>query len=224
MGGMDDIRFTMGVLNVADTARYLGNKRTTLSGWAHGHDDAPALVHALPGRPDQLTATMPFIALAEAHVLRALRVAGVRSRRIRPALDRLRQEFGPYALVAHELATDGVDVLGDFSRTAGGEGIIEGKTGQRVMREIIQDYLEYITWADDEYPEQLRLMVFDPHRVVIDPHRFFGQPYFEDSGVRVADVADMLKADEDPEVVADEFGIDLDTVRTAARLALGQAA
>ncbi|MFD3687882.1 DUF433 domain-containing protein [Nocardiopsis sp. NPDC058631] len=221
---MDDIRFTMGVLNVSDAARYLGTKRTTLSGWAHGRDDAPPLVHALPSSPDRLTATMPFIALAEAHVLRALHDAGVRPQRIQPALQRLREEFGPHALVARELATDGVDVLWDFSRTPGGEGIIEGRTGQGVLREIVQDYLRYITWVDDKYPEQLRLMTSEPYRVVIDPHRFFGQPFFEESGVRVADVARMLQADEEPEVVADEFGIGLDTVRTAARIALGQAA
>lgn len=221
---MDDIRFTMGVLNVSDSARYIGTPRSTLKGWVGGDDGAPGLVHALPKPSDRLTATMPFIALAEAHVLRALRGAGVRPRRVRPALERLRQEFGEYALAARELATDGVDVLWDFSRTAKGEGIIEGSAGRRVMREIIQDYLKYVTWESGQYPEQLQLMTFEPHKVVIDPHRFFGQPFFEGSGVRVADVAGMLKADEDPEVVAGEFGIDLDTVRTAARLALGQAA
>jgi uncharacterized protein (DUF433 family) len=221
---MDDIRFTMGVLNVSDAARYLGTPRSTLKDWVGGGDGGPGLVHALPPEPNRLTATMPFIALAEVHVLRALRRAGVRPRRIRPALERLRQEFGEYALVARELATDGVDVLWDFSRTSQGEGIIEGVTGQHVMREIIQDYLKYVVWEDDEYPERLRLMVSDPHKVVIDPHRFFGQPFFADSGVRVADVAGMLKADESPEVVADEFGITVDSVRTAARLALGQAA
>ncbi|MFE3458124.1 DUF433 domain-containing protein [Nocardiopsis aegyptia] len=224
MGGLDDIRFTMGVLSVSDAARYLGTRRSTLSGWVHSDDDAPPMVHALPGTPGRLTATMPFIALAETHVLRALQGAGVRTQRIRPALQRLREEFGEYALVARELATDGVDVLWDFSRTPGGEGLIEGRTGQGVLREIVQDYLKYITWADDQYPERLRLMTSEPYRVVIDPHRFFGQPFFEESGVRVADVARMLQADEDPEVVADEFGIDLGTVRTAARVALGQAA
>ncbi|GAA1105512.1 DUF433 domain-containing protein [Nocardiopsis metallicus] len=221
---MDDIRFTMGVLNVSDAARYLGTPRSTLKNWVGGGDGEPGLVHALPPEPSRLTATMPFIALAEVHVLRALRRAGVRPRRIRPALERLRQEFGEYALVARELATDGVDVLWDFSRTSQGEGIIEGVTGQHVMREIIQDYLRYVVWEDDEYPERLRLMVSEPHAVVIDPHRFFGQPFFADSGVRVADVAGMLRADESPEVVADEFGITVDSVRTAARLALGQAA
>lgn len=221
---MDDIRFTMGVLNVSDAARYLGTPRSTLNDWVVGGDGAPGLVHALLSEPNRPMATMPFIALAEVHVLRALRRAGVRPRRIRPALERLRQEFGEYALVARELATDGVDVLWDFSRTSQGEGVIEGMTGQHVMREIIQDYLKYVVWEDDEYPRRLRLMDTGRHRVVIDPYRFFGQPFFTESGVRVADVAGMLKADESPEVVADEFGIDVDSVRTAARLALGQAA
>jgi len=59
-----------------------------------------------------------FIALAEAHVLDALREAGVRPQRIRPALDRLQELFGrEYVLAAKELATDGIDVLWDFSRT-----------------------------------------------------------------------------------------------------------
>ena len=72
-------------------------------------------------------------------MLEALRQAGVRPARIRPALNRLSSEFGrDYALVAPNLATDGIDVLWDFSRTSEGQGLREGHTGQMVMREIVE--------------------------------------------------------------------------------------
>jgi uncharacterized protein (DUF433 family) len=58
----------------------------------------------------------------------------------------------------------------------------------------------------------------------MDPYRAFGQPIFEGSSARVADVAGMLSAGEYPEVVADEHGVSIDDVRTAARVLLGHAA
>lgn len=70
---------------------------------------------------------MPFVAVAEAHVLKALRQAGVRPAKIRPALDRLAAELGrEYVLVAPNLSTDGIDVLWDFSRSEEGGDLMEG--------------------------------------------------------------------------------------------------
>lgn len=69
----------------------------------------------------------------------------MRPAKIRPALKRLQDEFGrEYALVAPNLATDGVDVLWDFSRMSEGQGLMDGANGQLVMREIVQDYLRYV--------------------------------------------------------------------------------
>ena len=126
--------------------------------------------------------------------------------------------------MAPNLATDGIDVLWDFSRTEEGQGLMEGHTGQMVMREIVEDYLKYLTWADDGFPRMLELRYRQPSKVVIDPYRAFGQPIFEGSRTRVRNVADMLSAGEDPQVVADEHGVSIDDVRTAARVLLGHAA
>ncbi|MDQ3763717.1 MAG: hypothetical protein M3460_19505 [Actinomycetota bacterium] len=96
---------------------------------------------------------MPFIALAEAWVLDGLRRAGVRPSKIRPGLDELKRQFGAeYVLMAPELATDGVDLLWDFSRTKA-EGLIEAGSGQHVIREIVVDYLTYLTLGEDNLPE-----------------------------------------------------------------------
>jgi uncharacterized protein (DUF433 family) len=174
---------------------------------------------------DSREAQVTFIAMAEAHVLEALRLAGVRLARIRPALNQLAQEFGrEYVLVSPNLATDGIEVLWDFSRTEDGQGLMEGRTGQLVMREIVEDYLRYLSWADDGFPRMLQLRHCQPSKVVIDPYRAFGQPIFEGSRTRVGDVANMLNAGEEPQVIADELGVSLDDIRTAARVLLGHAA
>lgn len=220
---MDDVRFSVGILDMSDAARFLEISRSTFHRWATGYERGGPLLHALPTAPR--TARVPFIGVAEAYVLEALRTAGVRPQRIRPALNRLQKEFGrEYALVAQNLATDGIDVLWDFSRTSEGEGLMAGATGQMVMREIVEDYLRYVEWADDGYPAALHLRSCQPSKVVIDPYRSFGQPFFEGSRARVQDVAAMLKAGEDPEVVAEEHGVSIDDVRTAARVLLGRAA
>ena len=221
---MDDSRFSTGVLDVSDAARFLGIPRPTLRRWAFGYAHGDALLHVVDagGRRE---AQVTFIAMAEAHVLEALRLAGVRVARIRPALNRLAEQFGrEYVLVAPNLATDGIDVLWDFSRTEEGQGLMEGHTGQMVMREIVEDYLKYLTWADDGFPRMLELRYCQPSKVVMDPYRAFGQPLFEGSRTRVRDVANMLSAGEDPQVVADEHGVRLGDVRTAARVLLGHAA
>jgi uncharacterized protein (DUF433 family) len=218
-----DARFESGLMNLADAGRYLHIPRQTFHRWARGYERGEALLHI--SGPADAGLPVTFIALAEAHVLDALRAAGVRPQKIRPALDRLKQEFGrDYVLVARELATDGVDVLWDFSRTDAGRELIAGDTGQGVIREIVRDYMDYIAWADDGYPRELELRNWLPSKISVDVHRSFGQPIFSGTGVRVSDVAGMLKAGETADTVAEEFGIGVTDVRTAARILLGRAA
>jgi len=219
---MDDQRFNVGLLDMTDAARFLGIPRVTFHRWARGYTHGGPLLHVLSAAPRH--AQVPFIAMAEAHVLEALRLAGVRPAKIRPALHQLQAKFGrEYALLSPNLATDGMDVLWDFSRTSEGQGLMVGHTGQLVMREIVEDYLRYVIWADDGYPRALELRHCQPSKVILDPYRAFGQPIFEGSRARVWDVANMLKAGEDPQVVADEHGVSIDDVRTAARVLLGHA-
>lgn len=218
-----DLRFTEGLLNLSQAGRYLHVPQQTFHRWARGYERGRPLLHVV-GR-SQAALPVTFIALAEAHVLDALRDAGVNPRRIRPALRRLQKEFGrDYVLVAPELATDGIDVLWDFSKSRAGQGLIAADTGQHVMREIVQDHMSYIAWDNDGFPVELELRHWLPSKVIVDVRRSFGQPIFAGTGVRVADVAGMMKAGEGAEAVAEEFGIPVGDVRTAARILLGRAA
>lgn len=217
----DDVRFSAGILNMADAARFLGIANQTFHRWAKGYERGLPLLHTVEAASRK--ANISFIALTEAFVLDALRDAGVHVRKIRPAIEQLQKEFGrEYVLTAPNLATDGIDVLWDFSKTEAGAGLIEGRSGQNVIREIVADYLQYITF-DEENPTRLQLRRWEPSKVIVDPFKGFGQPRFGVSGARLADVAAMLKAGEEVEDVADEFGVSLDDVRTAARVLLGRA-
>jgi uncharacterized protein (DUF433 family) len=219
-----DVRFTRPLMSMADAGRHLGIPRQTFHRWARGYEGRGPLLHV--GESESIhKASVPFVALAEAWVLEGLRQAGVRPQRIRPALTQLQREFGrEYVLVSPALATDGISVLWDFSKTEEGAGLIEGTSGQAVIREIVQDYLRYLAFGADDYPAKLELKSFEPSKVLIDPYRSSGQPVFEGTGTKVANVAAMLKAGEDPGVVAEEHGIGVDAVRAAARVLLGRAA
>ena len=219
-----DVRFSRPLMGMADAARHLGIPQQTFHRWARGYERGGPLLHV--AEPESIRrASVPFIALAEAWVLEGLRQAGVRPQRIRPALERLQREFGhEHVLVSSALATDGISVLWDFSKTEAGAGLIEGRTGQAVIREIVNDYLKYVGFASDGYPDQLELKPFEPTKVVVDPYRSSGQPVFVGSGAKVANVAAMLKAGEDPAIVAEEHGVGIDAVRAAARVLLGRAA
>lgn len=218
-----DARFTEGLLNLSEAGRYLRVPQQTFHGWARGYRSGEPLLHVVDQGQTRLPVTL--IALAEAHVLEALRDAGVRTQKIRPALNALQQEFGrDYVLVAPELATDGIDVLWDFSKSRAGSGLIAGDTGQHVMKEIVKDYMTFIAFDGEGYPSELELRQWLPSKIVVDLRRSFGQPVFAGTGARVADVAGMIKAGEDAGTVADEFGLDINDVRTATRILLGRAA
>jgi uncharacterized protein (DUF433 family) len=81
-----------------------------------------------------------------------------------------------------------------------------------------------VGFGEDEYPNLLTLKPFEPTKVVVDPYRSSGQPVFDSTGAKVANVAAMLRAGEDPATVAEEHGIGIDAVRAAARVVLGRAA
>lgn len=220
---MIDARFTEGLLNLSQAGRYLHVPQQTFHRWARGYKLGEPLLHVV--ERDRTPLPVTFIALAEGYVLEALRDAGVRPQKIRPALQKLQKEFGhDYVLVARELATDGIDVLWDFSKSKAGEGLIAADTGQHVIREIVRDYVSYIAWDNNGLPIQLELRHWQPSKVVVDVRRSFGQPFFAGTGTRVADVAGMMKAGEEAETVAEEFGLPLSDVRTAARILLGRAA
>ncbi|MEU2577972.1 hypothetical protein ACIP3B_22465 [Streptomyces anulatus] len=92
-------RFADGLLTPTETSSYLEIPYTTLKSWLNEKAAGAPLVHAVePARTRQ--PSVPFIAVAEAHVLRSLRTWGLRMSEVREAAAAVRETFGtPYGLV-----------------------------------------------------------------------------------------------------------------------------
>ncbi|MET9943034.1 DUF433 domain-containing protein, partial [Streptomyces halstedii] len=134
-------RFTDGLLTPTETSSYLEIPYSTLTSWLNGKAAGAPLVHAVePTRKGQ--PSIPFIAVAEAHVLRSLRTLGLRMSEIREAAAAVRDAFDtPYGLVSKRIATDGVDIfvehgLGDLRRA---------RDGQAPIQEVVALYLRHLT-------------------------------------------------------------------------------
>ncbi|MGH3599657.1 MAG: DUF433 domain-containing protein [Pseudonocardiaceae bacterium] len=233
-----DLRFDVPLYTVAEAARALDVSPTTLSAWATGYlrhwpdrpavTGAPVVTSLTPVGRGQ--AAIPFVGLAEGMVLAAVRAAGVPMQRVRPALAVLAAELGvDHALGSRRLLTDGAELLFDYADNAAGDEadsvrqLVVVRSGQRVFRDVIEQYLARIDYAPDGYARLVRLPGYATAEVVADPERAFGQPIFARGGSRVADVLGRFWAGDDLATLADEFGVPRaeleDVLRVASRRA-----
>ncbi|MEV7286934.1 DUF433 domain-containing protein [Streptomyces sp. NPDC093252] len=185
-------RFRDGLLTPTETASYLEIPQSTLASWLKARAAGAPLVHQVePGRRGQ--PSVPFIAVAEAHVLRSLRSLGLRMSEIREAAAAVRDAFAtPYGLVSKRVATDGVEIfvghgLGDLRRARG---------GQAPIQEVVSDHLRHLNWEpDDDFPSSLRLRQYpESVPVVIDPRFGQGRPVVAANRVPVGAITDLWEA------------------------------
>lgn len=217
-----DSRFAVPLFTPAELATYVGTPESTIRNWL-GLAKAPAVVTRVPELLHARAASVPFIGLAEAFVLSAFRAAGLPLQRIRPAVDRLRREVDlPHALASKHVLTDGAEILYEYGRENGdavAKDLVLVRNQQVVFREVVQDYLRCITWADDGYTGSLLLPRYGSANIVVDPLRNFGQPMFSEGGARLEDVLDLFYAGEPIDVVAHEYGVNRDQIEAAVRAA-----
>lgn len=218
-----DPRFTKPLYTVTEAAEYLGVPRATFDTWVRGYVRRPAgrkpvkgdaLLTSIPGG----RLTVPFVGLAEGMVLAAFRETGIPLQRIRPALEQLEQDMGvEHALASNHLYTDGAEVLFDYAEASGDKQLrllTVVRSGQRVFHDIISDYLTRIEY-DGGWASRLTLPTTKEQLLVADPERAFGQPIFIHGGARLADVIGRIEAGEEPNAVADDYGVPLTDVQAA---------
>lgn len=228
-----DARFTMPLYTVAEASRYLEVGESTFRGWAQGyrrHSRGRSEVEGAPvvtSVPEQArgAACIPFIGLAEGLVLAGIRKSGVPLQRIRPALDQLGREFGfDHVLASRRLYSDGAEVLYDFGRHTRDEDgasalrqLVVVRHGQRVFTEVVDQYLQQIEFAADDFAQLVRLPRYGSAKVVADPRRGFGHPTFERGGARVEDVLGLFWAGESLATVSTEYGVPEEELEDAVR-------
>lgn len=207
-----------------EVSHYLKIPRSTVYYWLNPNPagNIPLVHHIRPERRG--AASVPFAALVEAFVLRALRnELAFTKRQIADTVTDVRSNFGTeFALASKRIATDGIDI---FIRHNAGEFVRVGDH-QILIRDAVGDYLRYITWSTDtEYAARLRLPSFvGEARVMIDPRFAWGAPVVERNKVRVQAVLDLWAAGEPLSIVANEYGLTLAETEEICRVGLKQAA
>jgi uncharacterized protein (DUF433 family) len=215
-------KFRDPLLTPKEVARHLRIPESTVYYWLGEQAGGEPLVHRV--EPERRGwASVPFVAVAEAYVLRSLRALGLAKHAIRDAAAEVRREFRtPYALATQQITTDGVDIFISYAD----DGLARVGDNQRPFREVIDDYLHYIHWdADDGFAASLRLSQYpEPAPVVIDPRFGWGAPVVESTKVPVDAVVDLWSAGERLEDVAYEYGMSREQVEAICRVAVARAA
>jgi uncharacterized protein (DUF433 family) len=227
-----DERFDLPLYSAVEVARYLDVPVSTFRTWAHGYERHPEGRRPVSGDPIVTTlapdagASVPFVGLAEAHALAAIRRAGVPLQRIRPALDVLQRELGiQHALASKALYTDGAEVLYDYAESHGdspdarsARELVVVRQGQRVFNEVVDSYLRRVEFApDDQWAQLIHLPRYRHADIVVDPHRSFGAPIFANGGVRLETVLAAFKAGADLETLTAEYGVPPDDLLDVLR-------
>jgi hypothetical protein len=190
-----DMRFDVPLFTVEEAAHHLGLPRTTLQAWTRRQAGSAPLVHRITGPGAPRSASLPFVAVVEAHILRGFRELGLSAQGLRASVARLRQDLDDeYALATRRVATDGVSLLADRSRSGDRAEWARAVDGQLAIREVIESYLTLVRWGKDNYPARLKLKAYRGVEVIIDPRFAFGQPVLERQKVRVEDIVDAFWA------------------------------
>ena len=211
----------MPLYSVTEAAHHIDVPVSTFRTWTHGyerrcHDRRPVIGEAIVTTlPRDAGVSVPFVGLAEAHALAAIRRSGVPLQRIHPALQRLRDELGiEHVLASRSLYTDGAEVLYDFAESQGdtpearsARELVVVRNDQRVFNEIIDSYLRRVDFASDGWAQRIHLPKYGTADVVVDPKRSFGLPIFGRGAVRLETVIAAFKAGTDIDALTDEFGV-----------------
>ncbi|HEY5579135.1 MAG TPA: DUF433 domain-containing protein [Acidimicrobiia bacterium] len=239
-GIADRLRFQVPLYTVTEAARLVDVPVSTLSTWAQGYlrrfpdrrnvVGDPLITYLKPEGPRR--PSVPFVGLTEATILAAVRRSGVPMQRVRPALQALAVGLGlEHPLASRRLYTDGAELLYDYAEshpdTEDGQAarqLVVVRSGQRVFREVIQEYLRRIEYAPDGYAKVIHVPAYKQADVVVDPTRSFGAPIFERGGSRVDDVLQRFWVGESLGELANEFGVPMNQLEDVLRVASRRAA
>lgn len=201
-------------------SRYLRIPEQTIRNWAFGYEYATrtrgrAVTAPLIKVADPQGLFFSFSNLIELHVLGALRRDHrVEMKKIRRAVEWLRDKLGSARpLLEESLETDDTDVF----VTKLGQLINASKHGQLAMHGVLQAYLKRID--RDAHGVPVRLFPFTwspspnqalenvPKMVAIDPAVAFGRPVIVGSRVPTIEVFERFTLGEQPDELAEDFGV-----------------
>jgi uncharacterized protein (DUF433 family) len=207
---------------LAEAARYLKLPPATLRSWVVGRpyptktgDVSRFNPLIRPAR--KVPPTLSFYNLIEAHVLRSLRAEhGVAVRELRRAINFAEKTMNvDRLLLRNDLQTHAGQVfLEEY-----GKLINLNASGQLAMRKMLEEHLKRVEWDEWQFPVRLYPFVSAEAPVskpiAIDPNIAFGRPVVLKAGVSTGVIAERIDANEQPQEVADDYGLTVEEVEQA---------
>lgn len=209
-----DPRLSVPLFTVSEAASHLGMPTSTLTSWVHEEIAGRPLVTTLDHRGRQ--PSIPFIGFAEAFVLQAAKRAGVPSRRIRPNVEAIRNEFPSidHALASKRVYTDGAELLVMRDEDVSGATEVP-RLKQRQLTETVRNQLRLITYGEDGFARRLTLPKYGDLGVLVDPLIATGRPLI--GGARVKDIVDRHSSGDTEQEISEAFGVPVEAVEAVVQ-------
>lgn len=206
-----DIRFDVPLYSIAEMAWHLRMSDETLRRWVRRGD----LVRSV--RPDApRSAELPFMAFVEAQFYLRLRDAGLTLPAIVAGMTEARAALGDDFLVEGRLAHDGRDILVNLADAGAKNEWMRARDHQHGLDRVIEYGLHPVRWGADRRPESMLVTSYEVP-VTVDPRYGFGQPILDEYGVRVEDVAALLRAGDPVGVITRELAVSKQAVASIRR-------
>jgi uncharacterized protein (DUF433 family) len=205
-----------------------GTARRWIDGYHRGGKTYPPVIreHATG---DDIATWGEFV---ETRLLAEYRDRGVPLIRMRPAIEVLREELGtPYPLASARtwLDVSGRELVRRVQDQVGLEAALElvvVRTKQHILdwSEPAEEFRQSLEWTGSGTNAQPRLLRPMPGNadVVVDPLRGFGEPVVR--SIRTEVIAELLRAGDSPEMVAELYDLKRQEVDAAVRYELSRVA
>lgn len=202
----------------------LGLKGGTARRWIDGYDRGDRHYQPIV-RPestgDELVTWGEFV---EARFLAGYRELDVPIQRIRPVVEKLREQLGtPYPLAHARLYAANrelVHVIQDQEKLDEPLQIIQVRDGQMVLSPVAKDFVRAVQF-DAGVARTMTPDLQEP-AITLDPARGFGEPTID--GIRTDIIAELVRAGDSPDMVAEMYGLTVEQVRSAERFERSRAA
>jgi uncharacterized protein (DUF433 family) len=215
------------IYSLADVDRLLVLPPGTARRWVDGYDRGgvhyPPVVRAERTRDEEVT----WGEFVETRLLAEFRARGASMHRLRPAVVRLREEFGEYPL-AHArpfLDVEGRELVRHVQREVGITGeemLVVVRSGQAMMSAPVQRFVDDLRYGGDTDREASTVVpVKFGELVTLDPLHQYGRPIVW--AVPTDVVAEQFRAGESTETIADPFDLVVAQVEQALRFELSLA-
>lgn len=209
------------IYSYADVDRLVGLHAGTARRWLEGYVRQSRFYDPVLRAEPTGSEAVTWGEMVEARMLAEFRDRRVTVQRMRPAIVKLREEFGRYPL-AHArpfLDVEGRELVQVVQQEVGlerGLQLVVVKNGQYVLTDAAQRFSSAVEY-DDTVASLLRPDLRTPD-VIMDPRRAFGQPAVRN--VRTESLSEDYRAGTNRDELAELYELSLDQVDEAIRFEL----